>query len=293
MGWSRLQEKMMKLKDYTYGKGRVRVMRVKRDTARHEVRELSTKVMLEGDFEDSFLSSDNSSVIATDTIKNIVNIVARENPELEAEDFATAVAKYFLSRYGQVASVVVTTQETKWTRILVDGAAHDHAFTLDSNGQPRVRLHATRHKQKITSGIANFTVLKTTGSGWVGYVMDEATTLKETEDRIFSTAMDASWKWGEKPENYPAANAKIMDTMLAVFATEYSPSVQNSLYKMARAALEAVPEIVDVALACPNKHYLPISMAPFGRDNPNVIFTPTDEPHGQIECKVSREKTGE
>lgn len=283
----------MKLKNFTYGKGRVRVMRVKRDTARHEVRELALKVMLEGDFEGSFLSSDNSTVIATDTIKNIVNITARDYPDLETEDFAGAVAKYFLTKYGQVASVVVTTQETTWRRIPVDGAAHDHAFTLEANGQPRVRLHATRHKQKITSGIANFTILKTTGSGWTGYVMDDATTLPETEDRIFSTAMDATWKWGEKPENYPAANAKILDTMLTVFATEYSPSVQNSLYKMAHAALEAVPEIVDVALACPNKHYLPINMTPFGWDNPNIVFTPTDEPHGQIECKVTREKMQE
>jgi len=279
----------MQLKDFTYGKGRVRVMRVKRDSARHEVRELNVKVMLQGDFAESFTSSDNSSVIATDTIKNIVNIVARDNPGLESEEFAGAVADYFLAHYAQVAAATVTSLETKWTRLAVDGAEHDHAFTLDSNGQPTVQLHADRQGNKeIVSGMKNYTFLKSTESGWVGYVMDDVTTLKETTDRIFSTAMDASWSWGGTPASYPAANAKIMSTMLKVFATTYSPSVQHSLYLMSCAALEAVPEIAEIFLACPNKHYIPIGMAPFGRDNPNVVFTPTDEPHGQIECRVGR-----
>jgi urate oxidase len=280
----------MKLSRFTYGKGRVRVMRVKRDSSRHEVRELNTQVMLEGDFGASFTSIDNSMVVATDTIKNIVNIVARDNVGLESEPFCQAVAAYFFEHYAHVAAVHVTTHETKWTRLAVDGAAHEHAFTLDSNGRPTVRLAAVRGgDETIVSGIEDFTFLKSTESGWVGYWMDEATTLKETTDRIFSTAMNASWTWRAAPENYPAANAAILAAMLNVFASTYSPSVQNSLYLMGSAALEAVPEIADISLACPNKHYIPINMTPFKRDNPNVVFTPTDEPHGQIECTVSRE----
>jgi len=278
----------MILKNFTYGKGRVRVMRVKRDTARHEVLELDAQVMLEGAFSDSFTSSDNSKVIATDTVKNIVNIVAQDNPGLDAEDFAGAVADYFFAHYDHVAGVTVTTHETKWARLVVEGAAHDHAFTLDSNGKPRVQLSATRAGRKMVSGIENFTFLKSTQSGWVGYWMDEATTLKETTDRIFSTAMNANWTWQAAPANYPDANGKILNAMLDVFAGTYSPSVQNSLYLMGSAALEAVPEIAEISLACPNKHYIPINMAPFGRDNPNVVFVPTDEPHGQIECTVAR-----
>jgi urate oxidase len=278
----------MILKNFTYGKGRVRVMRVARDTPRHEVRELNMQVMLDGDFSASFISSDNSKVIATDTIKNIVNIVARDNPALDSEDFTAAIATYFLTRYDHVADVKITTYETKWARLTVDGAAHDHAFTLDSNGRPTVHLTATRAGQTLTSGLENYTFLKSTESGWEKYLMDEATTLPETTDRIFSTAMNASWTWHVTPANYPAANSKILNAMLRVFATTYSPSVQNSLYLMGAAALEVVPEITEISLACPNRHYIPINMAPFRRDNPNVVFLPTDEPHGQIECTVAR-----
>jgi urate oxidase len=278
----------MHLAKFTYGKGRVRIMRVKRDTERHEVRELNVKVLLDGDFSASFTSSDNSKVIATDTVKNIVNIVARNHPGLETEPFSQAVAKYFFDHYDHVQGVNVTAHETKWDRLTVAGAPHDHAFKMDANGKPVVRLNATRDGHKLTSGIEGYTFLKSTQSGWVGYLMDEATTLKETTDRIFSTAMDASWTW-RAVADYPAANAKIMSALMDVFASTYSPSVQNSLFLMGSAALEAVPEIADISMACPNKHYLPINMMPFKLDNPNVVFTPTDEPHGQIECTVSRE----
>lgn len=278
----------MQLKSMTYGKGRVRIMRVKRDMPRHEVRELNAKVMLEGEFADSFLSSDNSKVIATDSIKNIVNIVARKNPGLDTEDFLGAIAAYFFLYYPQVVTIRIAAHETKWSRLEVAGAQHDHAFTLDGNGQNVARLAATRDTQILSSGVENYTFLKTTESGWVGYVMDAATTLPETTDRIFSTAMNAAWTWHGVPANYPEANAKILSTMLQVFATTYSPSVQNSLFLMGSAALEAVPEISEISLACPNKHYIPLNLAPFKLDNPNSVFLPTDEPHGQIECTVAR-----
>jgi urate oxidase len=253
------------------------------------VRELNVKVLLEGDFEESYTSSDNTKVVATDTIKNIVNIVARGQLGTETEPFVQAVAGYFFEHYGHVEKVSVTAQETKWDRLVVAGAEHDHAFRLDANGQNVVRLEATRTAQNLSSGIAGFTFLKSTGSGWEKYLMDEATTLKETGDRIFSTAMNASWTWVAVPESYPDAGQKILAAMMEVFATTYSPSVQNSLFLMGSAALKAVPEISEISLACPNKHYIPLNMGAFGLDNPNVVFVPTDEPHGQIECTVSRD----
>ena len=69
--------------------------------------------------------------------------------------------------------------------------------------------------------------------------------------------MVASWKWSGVPKNYPATNAKILDTLLEVFAMTYSKSVQDSLYRMGEAALAAVPEISEVSMACPNMHFIP------------------------------------
>ncbi len=278
----------MPLIQNTYGKGRVRVMRVHRDGDRNAVRELSVQTMLDGDFAAAYTAGDNRTVVATDTIKNIAYIVARENMTACSEVFGEALAARFLARYPQVDRVRVTMHETRWTRVSFGGAAHPHSFVLDGNGKPTAEVVATREATTVVSGIAGYTFMKTTGSGWVDYVMDDYTTLPPTEDRIAATAMDASWTWLRPPADYDATNARILATMLEVFATTYSHGVQDSLYRMGEAALAAVPELGTIRMACPNKHYLPMRLEPFGMSADNMVFVPTDEPHGQIECVVGR-----
>ena len=272
----------------SYGKGRVRVMRVARDGERHEVREVTALTMLEGDFARAYTHADNAQVIATDTIKNIAYIVAREELGACNEEFGAKLAARFLSRYRQVSRATVTLHETRWARATIDGAPHGHSFTLDANGKPYARISATRDDVEITSGITGYKFMKTTASGWTGFVQDEYTTLPETTDRIAATAMDAKWTWSKAPADYPGANATVIETMLTVFATTYSHGVQDSLLRMGEAALARVPELRQVTMACPNKHYLPVRLDPFGMTADNMVFVPTDEPHGQIECTVGR-----
>jgi len=279
----------MPLISQTYGKGRVRVMRVHRAGDYNEVRETSVLTMLEGGFADSYTSGDNHAVIATDTIKNISYIVARENMTACAEVYATKIAERFLERYPQVTKATVKTLETKWNRATFGGTPHPHSFLLDANGKPTTKVSVARDgTTTVISGIEGFTFMKSTASGWVEYVMDEYTTLAETTDRIAATAMEATWTWLSAPSDYTATNARILATMVEVFATTYSKGVQDSLYRMGEAALAAIPELGSISMACPNKHYIPMKLDPFGMSADNMIFIATDEPHGQIECTVGR-----
>jgi urate oxidase len=271
-----------------YGKGRVRVMRIHRDGERHEVSQLNIKAMIEGDFARTYTHADNTRTVSTDTIKNVVNIVARENTGLCTEEFCQVLAKKYLDSYPQVTSVAITAHETKWSRLSFGGKPHPHSFILDSNGKPTVEVTATREGSTLASGIDGFAFMKSTQSGWEDYLKDPYTTLKETNDRMCATSMVASWKWTAKPSSYPATNAKILATLLEVFGTTYSASVQDSLYRMGEAALSAVPEISEISMACPNMHFIPMNLSAFGLDNNNDVFLPTDEPHGQIECTVGR-----
>jgi urate oxidase len=100
--------------------------------------------------------------------------------------------------------------------------------------------------------------------------------------------MVATWKWSGKPASYPDTNKKILDTLLEVFSNTYSYSVQDSLYRMGEATLATVPEISEISMACPNMHFILMNLTPFGLDNKNDVFLPTDEPYGQIECTVGR-----
>ena len=277
----------MRLASSTYGKGAVRIMRVDRADRRHAVRELTVTVMLEGAFDASFTSSDNSAVVATDTIKNIVNIMAREQLAAEAEPFAAALAARFLDRYGQVTAVSVRTHETRWRRL---GGSHDHAFTLDGNGHPTVQAAPDAdwrpHDPVRHCGIHVHEVDRIR----LGRLPHgrPSPPCRKRPTASWPTAMTASWGWSATPAAYDQANAAVLDAMLERFAGEYSPSVQHTLFRMGSAALETVPEITDVAMACPNKHYIPVKLNGFGLDNANQVFTATDEPHGQIECTVAR-----
>jgi len=264
-------------------------MRIHRVGDSHEVSQLNIRVMIEGDFARAYTDGDNSTSVSTDTIKNVVNVIARENTGLSAEEFCQVLARKYLDTYPQVASVVVTSQETKWSRLSFGGTPHPHSFTLDSNGKPTVEVTETRAGSlTLTSGIDGFAFMKSTQSGWENYVKDRYTTIPPTADRMCATSMVSSWKWSAKPQSYPAANARVLDTLLEVFATTYSKSVQDSLYRMGEAALAAVPEISEISMACPNMHFIPMDLSAFGMDNNNDVFLPTDEPHGQIECTVGR-----
>ena len=141
----------------------------------------------------------------------------------------------------------------------------------------------------MTSGIDGFAFMKSTQSGWENYPHDRYTTLPETADRMCATSMDGVLEVvGETVRAIRRPMRRILDTVLEVFGTTYSMSVQDSLYRMGEAALAAVPEISEISMACPNMHFIPMNLSAFGLDNNNDVFLPTDEPHGQIECTVGR-----
>ncbi|MFG5120744.1 factor-independent urate hydroxylase [Methylorubrum sp. POS3] len=271
-----------------YGKGRVRVMRLTRDGDHHTPRELTLTVLMKGGFDAAWTEGDNRACVATDSVKNICNVVAARNLSLDKEVFVRAIAATFLDTYPQIASVEIEGRETRWLRHAFGGEPHGHTFTLDGNGTGYVRLVADRDGATLQSGLRGFTFMKTTQSGWVDFVDDQYRTLPDTTDRIAATAMDATWTWSRAPADYTDANARVLDRLIAVFGTTYSHGVQDSMYRMGEAALAEIPEIAEISFAMPNKHYIPIKLAPFGEDNPGTVFLPTDEPHGQIEATIGR-----
>lgn len=278
----------MKLLHQNYGKAKVRVLKVFRAGKRHSVKELEVKVMLQGDFDAAFSKADNHLVVATDSMKNVVNILAKQKLGMETEAFGIALGEHFLKTYKHVRRAEVTLTEHCWNRILVGGKPHAHSFAEKSAAKSFSKVIATRKETVVESGVEDLLIMKTTASGFENFLRDQFTTLPETGDRIFATKLNAVWTYARKPKRYSATNAKILDTMLTVFAKHCSPSVQATLFRMGEAALKIAREISKIHIAMPNKHCLLINLAPFGLENKNELFVPTDEPHGQIEGTVAR-----
>jgi urate oxidase len=278
----------MKLIQHNYGKARVRVLKVMRKGKIHSLKELDVKVMLQGGFRASYTRADNRLVVATDSIKNIVNVLAKTKLGAEMEEFGLALAEHFLKTYRHVSQVEVGLWEHCWDRICTKGKPHDHSFVEKNSARPFAKIVATRKKFEVESGIEELLILKSTASGFKSFLRDEFTTLLETDDRILATKLKAAWTYRKKPKSYTRTNATILEAMLAVFAINFSPSVQVTLFEMGGAALKIAAEISKVQISMPNKHCLAVNLAPFGLENKNELFVPTDEPHGQIEGTVAR-----
>ena len=278
----------MKLTHHHYGKAKVRVMKVTRTGAQHHLKELEISVMLRGDFDASYTRAENRLVVPTDTMKNTVYVLARENLGAETEDFGLALGEHFLKTYPQIEQADIGLSERGWDRVTVGAQPHDHAFVQKNMARTFAQIACARGESTVESGIEDLLILKTTGSGFEGYAKDSFTTLPATKDRIMASKLRATWSYEKRPAKYSIANGAILDAMLAAFALNYSPSVQVTLFQMGEAALKAVPEISQMTLAMPNKHCLLVNLAPFGLNNPNEIYVPTDEPHGQIEGTVTR-----
>lgn len=276
-----------------YGKSRVRLMRITRHAQHHDIDEWTVQVLLTGDFETAHTVGDNSKILPTDTMKNTVYFIARESKATSMEEYAQELIDYLLPRNPQVSSAEVSIESHLWKRLTIDGQPHPTAFMHGSDERQTTRVRRTQTGRfEIFSGFDRLNILKTAQSGFVGYIKDELTTLPETTDRLFGTALKAEWPYTgraiEDGIDFNKVRRHLRETMLATFAMHDSLSVQHTLMAMGEAALVHTDLIDEVYLLMPNKHNLLVDMTRFGRDNPNQIFIPTDEPHGTIEATVRR-----
>ena len=280
---------MIALAENRYGKSRVRLMKVTRSAAGNDLREWTVQVLLRGDFDSAHLDGDNSKILATDTMKNTVYSVARSSTATSMEAYAIELVDFLLGRNPQVSSAEVCIASTLWKRLTIDGKPHPDSFMRGSGELQTTKVERTQGLNfAVVAGLKDLVILKTAKSGFEGYIQESLTTLKETSDRLFGTALKAEWTYSSGGMDYDAVRSKVRETMLATFAGHDSKSVQQTLYAMAESALEVVPEVAEMTMAMPNKHCILVDLSRFGQDNPNEIFVPTDEPHGYIEARVVR-----
>ena len=279
----------------SYGKSRVRLTKIFRDTPVHEIAELSVDVELDGDFESAYTAGDNSRVIPTDTMKNTVYAFARELDVREVETFAWTLGSHFVENFDQVSQAMVKVTERPWERIVAGGKEHPHTFSGSSTERNTCQALVNRTGEgepegTIECGLEGLVLLKTTESGFSKFLRDEFTTLKETDDRIFATAVTAAWSYNDTPDDWRGIRRRIRGKLIHEFAARFSPSVQATLYEMCSGVLDAEPAVEELSLSMPNLHRHLVDLSPFDLDNPNVLFVPTDEPHGSISASVCREQ---
>jgi urate oxidase len=275
-----------------YGKAETHVVRIIKsgpEKAVHDIKDMNVSVALAGDFAATHLIGDNSNVVPTDTQKNTVFAFAKEVPTGEIEELALRLARHFVHEHASVHRARVSITEQPWARISAEGRPHPHAFERAGSEVRLTTVTGTRDSEWVVSGLGGLTLLKSTGSEFWGYPKDRYTTLPETRDRVLATAVEAHWRYAGIGIDWGASRAEARRLLIETFATTHSLSLQQTMYAMGSAVLDARPEVAEIRLSLPNKHHFVVDLKPFGLENDNEVFYASDRPYGLIEGTVIRD----
>jgi urate oxidase len=111
-----------------YGKAETRVVRIYRDSPRHEIRDLNVSTALRGNFADAHTTGDQHTVLPTDSQKNTCFAFAKQVGIARIEDYALELARHFVHDIAPVDAACVDVEEYAWERVRVDGVGHDHTW---------------------------------------------------------------------------------------------------------------------------------------------------------------------
>ena len=238
------------ISNQSYGKANVCLSYITRHADRHDFIQLAVEIALAGDFDAAYVDGDNSKVIPTDTMKNSVYGIARKHGVESIEAFAQALANHFYGSFDHVDSATVSITESLWSRIDSGGKPHPHGFVGGGSEQNTCRVAQTSGGTKMISGLRGLQVLKTTDSGFEGFLQDPFTTLKETNDRIFATTITAEWPCEKMDHDWTAARANIRVLVLDAFVARYSPSVQKRCMKWRKLCWPSTPKSMKSHSTC-------------------------------------------
>ena len=273
----------------SYGKSRVRLLKVDKSSPPHELQNLTVNIALEGNFDAIHKDGNNTRCLPTDTMKNTVYALAGQTAELEPiEKFGIRLANHFLTSVEHVNRVRIDISQHAWERMTFGRQGQDHSFVSGSPELRTAKINAARDNIVLEGGVEDLVVLKSSKSGFAGFIKDAYTTLPEVTDRILATSIKSTWRYGSPEDGTDEVWNGIRRSILETFADHDSLSVQHTLYAMGEAVLEKFALVAEISFSMPNIHCLPVDITKFGLEDRNCIFVPTDEPHGLIEAKLSR-----
>jgi len=273
-----------------YGKSQIRLLKLRRQPDRHDIKDLTLDIRFEGDFESCYLYGDNTRILPTDTIKNTAYAFAKLYSIEHIEEFGRTLAEHFLTDNPQISKVRVKIAENVWNRVPYGAKPHASTFMAAGGQQRTATITATREGVSIQAGIENLDLMRTAGAGFENYIHDPFTTLPEMEERVLTTTAKVEWTYSQNDIPFGAYWHGACEALIQTFIEHESKSAQHTLYAMGNAVLERYEEISEISIAMPAKHCVLVDLSPFGLDNNNEVFVPAEEPYATIEATVRREE---
>jgi urate oxidase len=233
-------------------------------------------------FGDSFLLAytvgDNSRIVATDTMKNVVLRQALAYDGATLEGFLDHLGRYFLATYSDMERLRITVRQMPFVATTVPtGEGFAPSTTLFSHmrgeyatasldmlrgaddGQARLIGHSC--------GLVGMQLLKVTGSAFTHFVRDANTTLPERGDRPLFVHMDVGWLYHDAADMLVADHARyvpveqVRDLVQTVFSEFVSESIQHLVHEMGTRLLRRFPQLEEVSFEAQNRTPDPVAVS--------------------------------
>lgn len=259
--------------------------------------------VLGDNFMPAYTEGDNSSVVATDTMKNFVLGQALAYGGATLEGFLAFLGRGLLSTYEPMRALRLSGRELPFEPVEVpdgrggfepsdrlvrrgrgDRAEASLDLERDGGGAPVLTGHSCAR-----SGIE---LLKTTGSAFTRFARDEYTTLPERVDRPLYVRLDVRWRYarvedalGGDPAGYVAPE-QVRDVVSAVFHEFVSESIQHLVHAMAERLLLRFGQLAEVAFAAENRTQDPVGE--WHPDGPARVYSEPFPAQGLITLTLAR-----
>jgi urate oxidase / 2-oxo-4-hydroxy-4-carboxy-5-ureidoimidazoline decarboxylase len=270
----------------SYGKLEVPVHLVRGD--RLLACDVSMEVLGQG-FLPAYTEGDNSAVVATDTMKNVILRRAHEYEGTTLEGLLDELGRGFLSTYPEMEGLRLWAAEQPFLpaggRVFrrVEG---DHAVAeLElSQRDGAIELVAAR------SGQVGLRLLKTTGSAFTRFARDEDTTLPERLDRPLLIHLDVHWRYADPAAALGAdhvAPGEVLAFLLELHDGFVSESIQQLVHELGQRMLDRWPVLAEVSFRAENHTYDPVPGAE-GADPLRKTYTSPFPAWGLITLVLAR-----
>ena len=275
------------VKQHYYGKGDVIVYRLERRAVTPEeagaVFGANVLMLVYGDaFWPTYTAGDNSSIVATDSMKNFIQRETLHFPGHDVEGLCRFLGTKFLDTYSHVEGVQVTASAIPYA-----GMGGGLAFSPDGPERAFARVELQRQGiAEMTSGIRGFRLLRLGGSSFEGFIRDQYTTLPEIADRPLHMWLDLEWQYvdSERAFTEGALTARVRRLVRDVFAGFESGSIQQLIYQMGTKLLADEPALAEVHLEANNRTW--DTVAEQGDDR--GVYTDARPPYGCLGLRLKR-----
>jgi urate oxidase/2-oxo-4-hydroxy-4-carboxy-5-ureidoimidazoline decarboxylase len=272
-----------------YGKGDVTVYRLNRDGAHPPVFGANVLILIYGDaFWPTYTTGDNSSLVATDSMKNFIQRETLNFAGDDLESYCQFIAGKFLATYPQAEGAQVSASRIPYEG-LSGGTGVSFAPTGPDCAHALIELSRAGSEIKISeirSGIRGFRLLRLNGSAFRGFVRDQYTTLPDIANRPLHMWLDLDWTYVDPDAAFTSGAVPVQVRKLVhdVFNNFESGSIQQIIYQIGSRMLEDIPSIAEINLEANNRTWDTVAE----RGESAGVFTDPRPPYGCLGLTMKR-----